>query len=110
VLDLGLPKLDGASVLKKWRNAGKKMPVLILTARDRGARRSRASMPAPTTTSPSRSVTEELLARLRALMRRAAGHASAALDLRRPASVDTARSAGEVNGEPIKLTAHEFAC
>ena len=95
VLDLGLPKMDGVRVLEKWRTSGKDMPVLILTARDRWSEKV-AGFDA-----------EELLARLRALMRRAAGHASAALecgDLR----VDTRAARASVNGEPIKLTAHEY--
>ena len=107
VLDLGLPKLDGVRVLEKWRNAGKDMPVLILTARDRWSEKVAGfdAGAADYLTKPF--VTEELLARLRALMRRAAGHASAALecgDLR----VDTRAARASVNGEPIKLTAHEY--
>jgi two-component system OmpR family response regulator len=53
VLDLGLPRMDGLTVLRRWRAAGRAMPVLILTAAIRGAKRSRGSMPAPTTTWPS---------------------------------------------------------
>ena len=107
VLDLGLPKMDGVRVLEKWRTSGKDMPVLILTARDRWSEKVAGfdAGAADYLTKPC--VTEELLARLRALMRRAAGHASAALecgDLR----VDTRAARASVNGEPIKLTAHEY--
>lgn len=107
VLDLGLPKMDGVRVLEKWRNAGKDMPVLILTARDRWSEKVAGFDAGADDYLTKPFVTEELLARLRALMRRAAGHASAALecgDLR----VDTRAARASVNGEPIKLTAHEY--
>ena len=107
VLDLGLPKLDGVRVLEKWRNAGKDMPVLILTARDRWSEKVAGFDAGADDYLTKPFVTEELLARLRALMRRAAGHASAALecgDLR----VDTRAARASVNGEPIKLTAQEY--
>jgi len=107
VLDLGLPKLDGVRVLEKWRAGGKDMPVLILTARDRWSEKVAGFDAGADDYLTKPFVTEELLARLRALMRRAAGHASAALecgDLR----VDTRAARASVNGEPIKLTAHEY--
>jgi two-component system OmpR family response regulator len=107
VLDLGLPKLDGVRVLEKWRTAGKDMPVLILTARDRWSEKVAGFDAGADDYLTKPFYTEELLARLRALMRRAAGHASAALecgDLR----VDTRAARASVNGEPIKLTAHEY--
>ena len=107
VLDLGLPKLDGVRVLEKWRSSGKDMPVLILTARDRWSEKVAGFDAGADDYLTKPFVTEELLARLRALMRRAAGHASAALecgDLR----VDTRAARASVNGEPIKLTAHEY--
>jgi two-component system OmpR family response regulator len=107
VLDLGLPKMDGVSVLEKWRNSGKDMPVLILTARDRWSEKVAGFDAGADDYLTKPFYTEELLARLRALMRRAAGHASAALecgDLR----VDTRAARASVNGEPIKLTAHEY--
>lgn len=107
VLDLGLPKMDGVRVLEKWRAAGKDMPVLILTARDRWSEKVAGFDAGADDYLTKPFVTEELLARLRALMRRAAGHASAALecgDLR----VDTRAARASVAGEPIKLTAHEY--
>jgi two-component system OmpR family response regulator len=107
VLDLGLPKLDGVRVLEKWRSAGKDMPVLILTARDRWSEKVAGFDAGADDYLTKPFVTEELLARLRALMRRAAGHATAALecgDLR----VDTRSARASVAGEPIKLTAHEY--
>ena len=107
VLDLGLPKMDGVRVLEKWRAAGKDVPVLILTARDRWSEKVAGFDAGADDYLTKPFFTEELLARLRALMRRAAGHASAALecgDLR----VDTRAARASVNGEPIKLTAHEY--
>jgi two-component system OmpR family response regulator len=107
VLDLGLPKMDGVRVLEKWRTAGKDMPVLILTARERWSEKVAGFDAGADDYLTKPFYTEELLARLRALMRRAAGHASAALecgDLR----VDTRAARASVNGEPIKLTAHEY--
>ncbi|MEZ5937576.1 MAG: response regulator transcription factor [Hyphomonadaceae bacterium] len=107
VLDLGLPKMDGVRVLEKWRAGGKDMPVLILTARDRWSEKVAGFDAGADDYLTKPFVTEELLARLRALLRRAAGHASAALecgDLR----VDTRAARATVNGEPIKLTAHEY--
>ena len=107
VLDLGLPKLDGLTVLERWRQAGRGMPVLILTARDRWNEKV-AGIDAGAddyVTKPFH--IEEVLARLRALVRRAAGHASHELvcgDLR----VDTRASRVTVDGNPIKLTALEY--
>ena len=72
VLDLGLPKLDGVRVLEKWRNAGKDMPVLILTARDRWSEKVAGFDAGADDYLTKPFVTEELLARLRALMRLAA--------------------------------------
>ncbi len=107
VLDLGLPGLDGVTVLERWRAEGKAMPVLILTARDRW-REKVAGFDAGADdylTKPFH--TEELLARVRALLRRAAGHASPELELG-PLSIDTRSARVTVNGEPIKLTSHEY--
>jgi two-component system OmpR family response regulator len=107
ILDLGLPKIDGVSVLERWRKAGLATPVLILTARgswnekvagfDAGAD--------DYLTKPFH--TEELLARLRALLRRAAGHAQPALacgGLR----LDPRAARASVNGEPVRLTSLEY--
>lgn len=107
VLDLGLPKLDGVRVLERWRRAGKDMPVLILTARDRWSEKVAGFDAGADDYLTKPFVTEELLARLRALLRRAAGHASAALECG-DLHVDTRAARATVNGEPIKLTAHEY--
>lgn len=107
VLDLGLPKLDGVSVLKAWRDQGRTMPVLILTARDRWSDKVEGFDAGADDYLAKPFHTEELLARLRALLRRAAGHATAAIecgDLR----VDTRSARASIGGEPIKLTSHEY--
>jgi two-component system OmpR family response regulator len=107
VLDLGLPKLDGLTLLRRWREAGLFAPVLILTARgswhekvqgiDGGADDYVAK--------PFR--IEEVLARIRALIRRSAGIANA--ELRCGALALDARTARvSVGGDPVKLTSHEY--
>src|SRR5436190_3538476 len=107
VLDLGLPKVDGLTVLRRWRDAGLSMPVLVLTARgswhekvqgiDGGADDYVAK--------PFRM--EEVLARLRALIRRASGQARA--ELRCGAlALDPRAAKVTVDGVPVKLTSHEF--
>ncbi|MEF8731718.1 MAG: response regulator transcription factor [Candidatus Accumulibacter meliphilus] len=107
VLDLGLPQLDGISVLKKWRAAGRAMPVLILTARD-GWHEKVAGIDAGADDYLSKPFhMEELLARLRALIRRTGGHASAEL-LCGPLTLDTRNSRASVNGQALTLTSHEY--
>ena len=107
VLDLGLPRLDGLSVLKKWRAAGRGMPVLILTARD-GWHEKVAGIDAGADdylTKPFHM--EELLARLRALIRRAGGHASAEL-VCGALTLDTRAGRAVVAGRALNLTSHEY--
>jgi two-component system, OmpR family, response regulator len=107
ILDLGLPVLDGVSVLEKWRRAGKKMPVLILTARDRWSDKV-AGFDAGAddyVTKPFHM--EEILARIRALVRRTAGHATSEITCG-PVELDTKGARVNVNGMPIKLTSLEF--
>ena len=95
ILDLGLPKIDGVSVLERWRRDGKTTPVLILTAR--GAWNDKVSG----------FHTEELLARLRALVRRAAGHAAPML-VSGGLRLDPRAARASVNGEPLRLTSLEY--
>ena len=107
VLDLGLPQMDGLTVLKKWRAAGRSMPVLILTARDNWHEKV-AGIDAGADdylTKPFHM--EELLARLRALIRRASGHASAEL-LWGQLLLDTRNSRVTVGGQALTLTSHEY--
>ncbi len=107
ILDLGLPKIDGLTVLKRWRAAGHDMPVLILTARDRWNEKVEGFDSGADDYVSKPFSMEELLARLRALIRRAAGHASPELvcGLIR---VDTRSGRVSVDGAPVSLTAHEF--
>lgn len=107
VLDLGLPVMDGVSVLAKWRRDGRKTPVLILTARDRWSDKV-AGFDAGAddyVTKPFHM--EEILARLRALVRRAAGIATSELQCG-PVALDTASAKVTVDGRTIKLTSLEF--
>jgi two-component system OmpR family response regulator len=107
VLDLGLPLVDGITVLERWRRAGRNMPVLILTARDRWSDKV-AGIDAGAddyVAKPFRM--EEVLARLRALIRRAAGHASAELECG-PLRLDTRSSRVTLDGRLVKLTAQEY--
>src|SRR3569623_781471 len=107
VLDIGLPQMDGISVVERWRRGGRKMPVLILTARDRWSDKV-AGIDAGAddyVTIPFH--IEEVLARVRVLIRRAAGHASSELTCG-PLRLDTKASKADVNGVPLKLPSHEF--
>ena len=107
VLDLGLPQMDGITVLKKWRSAGRTMPVLILTARG-GWHEKVAGIDAGADDYLSKPFhMEELLARLRALIRRAGGHASAELSCG-SLTVDTRNSRVTVDGQALALTSHEY--
>jgi two-component system OmpR family response regulator len=107
VLDLGLPKLDGVSVLKAWRADGRDMPVLILTARDQWSQKVAGFDAGADDYLTKPFHTEELLARLRALLRRSAGHASATIDVG-SLSVDTRSARAYVDGALVRLTSHEF--
>jgi two-component system OmpR family response regulator len=107
ILDLGLPKIDGASVLEAWRAAGRVMPVLVLTARDAWSDKVKSfdSGADDYVTKPFH--IEEILARLRALVRRASGHATSDL-VCGPVRVDTRSGRVLVNGEAVRLTSHEY--
>ena len=107
VLDLGLPKLDGVTVLERWRQDGKTMPVLILTARDRWSDKVAGFDAGADDYVPKPFYTEEVLARLRAILRRSAGQASAELECG-PLRVDTRGARVSVDGNPIKLTSLEY--
>jgi len=80
ILDLGLPKLDGLSVLRQWRQAGRKMPVLILTARDTWREKVMGLRAGADDYLAKPFELEELLARVEALIRRSSGHASSVLE------------------------------
>jgi two-component system OmpR family response regulator len=107
VLDLGLPKIDGVTILERWRGAGRVMPVLILTARDKWSDKVAGFDAGADDYVTKPFYTEEVLARLRALLRRSAGHAQAEL-VCGPLHLDTRSGRVAVEGEPIKLTSLEY--
>lgn len=107
ILDIGLPLMDGISVLENWRREGKKMPVLILTARDRWNDKVAGFDAGADDYVAKPFHMEELLARLRALIRRAAGHASSEITCG-PILLDTKTSRIFVNDLQVKLTSLEF--
>ena len=107
ILDLGLPKLDGVRVLELWRKAGHKMPVLILTARDRWSDKVQGFDAGADDYVAKPFHLEEVLARLRALLRRSAGHARSEFECG-PVRLDTRNGRVTVNGNPVKLTSHEY--
>ena len=107
VLDLGLPQLDGLSVLRRWRAVGRNMPVLILTARSSWQEKV-AGMDAGADDYLAKPFhMEELLARLRALLRRRGEHASAEWRCG-PIWLDTRAARVLVDGQALQLTSHEF--
>jgi two-component system OmpR family response regulator len=107
ILDLGLPVIDGLTVLERWRSAGRTMPVLLLTARGRWSEKVTGFDAGADDYVTKPFQMEEVLARLRALIRRAAGHASSELSCG-PVTLDTSRSRVALDGAPVKLTAQEF--
>lgn len=107
VLDLGLPQMDGLTVLKKWRALQRHMPVLILTARDAWHEKVDGIDAGADDYLVKPFHMEELLARLRALIRRASGHASAELHCG-PLSLDTRSGRVSLEGRSLSLTAHEL--
>ena len=109
ILDLGLPRMDGLTVLKKWREAGRDVPVLILTARGAWAERVAGIDAGADDYLAKPFVMEELLARLRALLRRAAGRASPVLAIGRVV-LDTRQMRITVDGDPIALSPLEYRC
>jgi two-component system OmpR family response regulator len=107
VLDLGLPVIDGVSVLEKWRRSGKKMPVLILTARDRWSDKVAGFDAGADDYVAKPFHMEEVLARIRALLRRSAGHATSEISCG-PLMLDTKSARVTVDGSAVKLTSLEF--
>jgi len=107
ILDLGLPLIDGVSVLQKWRADGKSFPVLILTARDQWSEKVAGFDAGADDYLTKPFHVEELMARLRALMRRAAGHTTDTIELG-DLMVDNRAARAFVDGMAIKLTSHEF--
>lgn len=107
ILDLGLPEVDGLTVLDRWRKSGRKMPVLVLTARDSWSDKVAGLDAGADDYLAKPFQSEELIARLRALIRRASGNASSELvsgDVR----LDTRSGRVTLAGEPVKMTAQEY--
>jgi two-component system OmpR family response regulator len=107
VLDLGLPKVDGASVLEGWRRARVETPVLILTARGAWSEKVAGFDAGADDYLTKPFHTEELLARLRALLRRSAGHATPNLSCG-ALRLDPRAARASVAGEPLRLTSLEY--
>ena len=107
VLDLGLPGLDGLTVLQRWRAQGRAMPVLILTARDSWHEKVAGIDAGADDYLAKPFHTEELLARLRALVRRSHGLASPLLQ-QGDITLDTRTGTVTLNGAKVSLTAHEY--
>ena len=107
ILDIGLPKMDGISVLESWRRNGRAMPVLMLTARDRWSDKVQGFDAGADDYVAKPFHMEEVLARIRALLRRSAGHASNEMECG-PLRVDTKTSRVTVDGQAVKFTSHEY--
>jgi two-component system OmpR family response regulator len=107
ILDLGLPSVDGLTVLRRWRDAGVRAPVLILTARGSWHEKVRGIDGGADDYVVKPFRMEEVLARLRALIRRASGEVRP--ELRCGAlALDPRSSRVTLDGVAVKLTAHEF--
>lgn len=107
VLDLGLPKMDGVSILRRWREAGLATPVLILTARGRWSEKMAGFNAGADDYMTKPFEMDEVVYRLRALIRRAAGHAQPEIACG-PLRLDTNTGRVTVDGAPVQLTAQEF--
>ncbi len=107
ILDLGLPKLDGLSVLKRWRSEGRMMPVIILTARQGWTERVEGINAGADDFLSKPFQMEELVARVRAVLRRTHGHASATLTAGQLA-LDTSQMRVSVDGKAVTLTPLEY--
>jgi len=107
VLDLGLPKLDGLSVLKRWRAAGRSMPVLVLTARGTWPERVEGIDAGADDYLAKPFRTEELLARVRALIRRSVGQSSALIEAGN-LSLDTRQMRILAGGEVVQASPLEY--
>jgi len=107
ILDLGLPKMDGLSVLKRWRSEGRQMPVLILTARGAWPERVEGIDAGADDYLAKPFRIEELIARARALIRRSTGHASPVLQSG-TLSVDTRQMRVSLNGSNLSVSPLEY--
>jgi len=107
VLDLGLPQMDGLAILKRWREAGRDLPVLVLTARGSWTERVEGIDAGADDYLAKPFRMEELLARLRAILRRSAGHAAPVIRAGE-AELDPRQMRLSVRGVPISLSPQEY--
>jgi two-component system, OmpR family, response regulator len=107
ILDLGLPQMDGLAVLRRWRQEGRTMPVLILTARSSWREKVTGLREGADDYLGKPFEMEELIARLEALIRRASGHASAIITVASLA-LDPSAQRITLEGQPLDLTALEY--
>jgi DNA-binding response OmpR family regulator len=107
VLDLGLPGMDGLTVLRKWRDAGQTFPVLILTARGDWNERVEGIDAGADDYLPKPFQVPELLARLRAILRRSTGQASSVIRVA-PVELDSRQMRVSVDGVPVHLSPQEY--
>ncbi|HSH42894.1 MAG TPA: response regulator transcription factor [Arenicellales bacterium] len=107
VVDLGLPGMDGIELIEKTRSAGKTFPILVLTARNRWQQKVEGLEAGADDYLTKPFHMEELLARLRALLRRSKGVAQSSIE-QGPVVLDTSRQTVQVNGEYVDLTGYEY--
>ena len=107
ILDLGLPKLDGLTVLQRWRDQGNQVPVLILTSRDTWREKVAGLRAGADDYLAKPFQLEEVLARIDALLRRSSGHASPVLKCG-PVELDSTSARVTMNGNHVNLTAQEY--
>lgn len=107
ILDLGLPKLDGLTILKRWRKAGRVAPVLILTARGQWEERVEGIEAGADDYVVKPFRIEEVVARIRAIVRRAAGAASSQIDIGEYV-LDLQNMQVTKNGVPVPITPQEY--
>ncbi|MGD2118880.1 MAG: response regulator transcription factor [Chromatiales bacterium] len=107
ILDLGLPGLDGLTVLKRWREEGRDFPVLILTARGNWNERVEGIDAGADDYLPKPFRVEEMLARLRAILRRTAGQATSTIQVG-PLMLDTRQMRVTIDGNPVHLSPQEY--
>ena len=107
ILDLGLPKLDGLSLLQKWRDNGNRVPVLILTSRDTWRQKVTGLRTGADDYLSKPFKLEEVMARVEALIRRSSGHAHPLLRCGR-LELEPVSARVTLDGAPVNLTALEY--